>query len=857
MAGPRFGLHLAAALAGAGGMGLQAVWLGRAGLMAGQSAAGAYGPGAYVAGWALGAALAGRSRASVRRGALVGAALTIAGAALAEIARRFDGAGTLRALVALGCVAVASGYFLPLAARASAAARVGALLSCNLLGCLLGAWFVGWFAVSEWGRAPAAGIGLLALMGAFGLLGKFSNGGTYVASAPATPDRLAQVLVALTTLWGLGLEWVCARVAVMWIGSEASQLLLVVAISLLALALGSAVAQRIPLGRLAISLCLAACALGSTWPLFAAGALQWARAYGDVAMALVLVVPTMAPLGAVVPCLHALGEGESGRRLGDLYAAEVAGGLAAGPLVHAFVLPHFGIRGTIALLVVLGAALACVVAWRAGARRAVALLALFGALLGALAASRVPPALFSPKLTDPVLTVRSFREDEHFSVAVVDDGILGERTLLTDQFRAAGNGPDYRYMRALGHLPVLLHPEPERVAVLALGTGTTLGAVSLHDEVRSIDVLEISSAVVAAAPLFDDLQRGALGDHARVRVIIDDGRRTLAGAEARYDVLTMEPLLPDSPFGVYLYTPEFYEVARRALRPGGVYCQWIPPHAVPPETLDALLAAFGRSFPDTRVWLFGTQLLLTGTEGEPRVREERLRALGANCRASLVQLGLDTTDGIASRHVASLAAWEGGTRALLDDDPWIAWRAKASGTAVLAWLPANLERLQQQGSRLSWGDPARDSALVVLREARIAHGWAELAARRGESSPEAPRERALEALAALDPAGRRDPEVLAFREELEFTASLRRGVAALGSGDVATAVREVVTAAELRPERGDVHAYAAAALHAAGDLRAARSAAQKALQSCPQIARTPAGARAMQLGLPADWLAAR
>src|SRR6185436_16077202 len=53
-----------------------------------------------------------------------------------------------------------------------------------------------------------------------------------------------------------------------------------------------------------------------------------------------------------------------------------------------------------------------------------------------------------------------------------------------------------------------------------------------------------------------------------------------------------------------------------------------------------------------------------------------------------------------------------------------------------------------------------------------------------------------------------DPEVRAFAEEREFLEVLRRGVARL-SGDPQGALPDLVRAAELRRERGDVHLYLA------------------------------------------------
>ncbi|MBM3989963.1 MAG: hypothetical protein FJ298_03035 [Planctomycetes bacterium] len=850
-------------------MGLQASWLAHAGLVGGQSVAGAYGPGAYVAGWALGAWLAARAGVGGRALAALGAAWTLGGNALAWALLAPDLPwATARVLLALALCAVGSGWFLTAAARALAARApregIGSLLASNLVGAMCGALALGLFATAQWGRDRALVLSLLLLLASFGLLPRLALA-TKPEAQRSTTDPLAFALVAGTTLCGLGLEWICARVAVMWIGSETAQLTLVVAVALLALAGGAVAARWLGTGARAVTACLCLCALGSLWPLHADRALALVREHGDLPMALVLVVPTLAPLGAVLPLLHARARGESGRRLGDLVRAEVIGALLAGPVLHAGLVASVGIKGTLAALCALAGLLAAVWSLRERDYLGAFGAALVGALLAVAAAQSPAPALSSPKLVDPALRVRFFREDEHFSVAVVDDGVLGERTLLTDQFRAAGNGPDYRYMQALGHLPVLLHPQPRRVAVLALGTGTTLGAVSLHDEVERIEVLEISSAVVEAAALFGELNRGALdrvtlerGDGSeRVAVIVEDGRRTLALRPARYDVVTMEPLLPDSPFGVYLYTPEFYAVARAALAPGGILCQWIPPHALEPDSFVALLQAFSVSFPDARAWLFGTQVLLTGSALAPSVAPQRWSELDSELLATLRELGLGQREELAARHVAELSDWEQPARRLRDWDPWIAWRAKPEGSAVLAWLPANLERLEAHASSLAWGEPERERALAAVRESRRALGWGEFELRRGEIDAQAARARALAPLERLERSWRTDAEVRAVREEIEFLYGMRTGVAELARGNGRAALEALLGAAEARPLRADVHAYVAAALWASGKREAAQVAGERAVTLCPRLAQTPQGARALALGLPPELLGAR
>jgi predicted membrane-bound spermidine synthase len=854
-------LVLAAAFAaGAAGLGIESIVLPLAGLAVGQSLASAFGLGSFVAGWACGAWLAGRSRAPLRRGFVVLAVAVpaVVGAATAGVlALGATGAAarvsTPITLLLIALVALPQGAFLPWLARAASAQRVSALFASNLLGALLGAWSLGYVAVAEWGRLAALALACAAAVLA-ALLGAMASSGTRVdaANVSRTPLR-AGWIVGCATLWTVGLEWLCLRLGVLWIGSQQLALATVIACSLLALALGAAlvplVVPRDGRGVLAV---LMLAAIASTWPLWAAPSLSAARAHGDVATVLVLCVPTLVPLGAVVPTLHRALSGESGARLGALLLHEAWGALAAGPLVHLLLVPSFGLRGAIAALCACGAAAALA---SFGERRAWAASAAVVALAcAALAMQRPQPALASPKLVDPALSIRAFTEDREFAVTVVDDGILGERTLLTDQFRAAGTGRDYRYMRALGHLPVLLHPAPKRVAVVALGTGTTLGAVSMHAEVEQIDVLEISPAVVAMAPHFEAVNRGALSDP-RVRVRIDDARRSLALEHGKYDVITMEPLLPDSPFGVYLYTREFYAVAKRALAPGGVMCQWVPPHALEPEVFDAVLDAFARAFEWKGAWLFGTQVILIGGEREPVFDSETLapRVAGELARELDGLLLADTGD-IANRFVADLARWPACSRPLADTDPWIAFRTKPTGLESLGWLPENLERLLATGGELSPKSLLSEShhrwlGLRALQRARVEFGRAELELRAGRLDAASARDRALAPLrtgAFADPTWERFED---FRDEVEFLYTLRFGVSALQQGEAERALDPLVLATKLRPERGDAHVYLAAARARLGLDEGARAELAKARELCPRIAETPAGLRARELGL--------
>jgi len=959
----------AAALGGMAGLALEVLWLAALGPALGHGRATPVGLGVFLAGWALGAATAGRAAA---RGARP-ARWALGGGALAALASALTLAALVRspaavpvpvALAGLFVTAFGQGIGLPLLAAAFGMRLVWAA---NLAGSVLGGRLAAWDLPEALGRLGATWVAAASALGG-GLLGAFALrrvAGQSVGSG--APRRGIRLEVAL--LMGLGVahlvvvQGVGFRLAGVWFGGHQDSAALILVASLLSLAAGAALcAPLLPRGPVGVALVLGAASLGSLvvglgpaswlgyWPWIDSEVLDLAalaRAR-PLALAVALVAPALVPLGALVPALarcapeREVGPGAAlpreGRRpdnsvggssvggfvsgsvsgsmggsmgghtapaVGALLLHEAWGGLAAACLFPWLLVPRFGLAGALAVgtgALAFALAAAFILGRRRGQRSSGAFaLAAAGAAVCAFALARSPsPALAAPRLANPAYTFLSFHEDADYAVSVVHDGLRDERTLLTDDFRATATGDDYLYMQALGHVPVLLHPAPKRVAVLALGTGTTVGAVARHGAVERIDVLELSRAVVAAAPHFADVNAGALAEglpglldaddgEARVVVHLGDGRRLLRDLAARegavFDVLTMEPLLPDAPFAVHLYTEGFYRDARRALAPGGLTCQWVPPHALAPPVFEAVLDAFSRAHPWSASFLYGTQLLLVGGEREPALDPARFEALAALAAQGLdlAPLGLEDPSGLAAFCIASPVAAaivsRGATRGeqvpvrpLTDADPWIVYRPRPRGVEALGYLPANLARLAGQATPLSeaWatvvgaGGAARREVRLLVLQCRVS--WARevfaSVSRRPATAADLSEVGRLRRQLAGQPF-ERDPAVRWLDAEFRFEHSQSQGLGALAVGDFEGALEHLTRAATERPRRADVHLYiaAAAAREAARERAAGRptsgvgevavQALARSLELCPRILATRAGERALALGLDA------
>jgi len=202
---------------------------------------------------------------------------------------------------------------------------------------------------------------------------------------------------------------------------------------------------------------------------------------------------------------------------------------------------------------------------------------------------------------------------------------------------------DYTTMALAGTLPAMLAEKPEHAFVIGWGTGITAAELASLESMREVQVVEISQAVLDAAPLFDFANQQA-SSNPKIRVIRSDAYRALMRMNRSYDVIVSEPSNPWMTGVEMLFSREFLTAARARLTPGGVYGQWIHQYETSNETLELVLRTYASVFDEIAVW--GTvynDLLLLGFNGErSAVDYYRLaeRAERADYKASLQRAGI-------------------------------------------------------------------------------------------------------------------------------------------------------------------------------------------------------------------------
>src|SRR5262249_8113874 len=91
-------------------------------------------------------------------------------------------------------------------------------------------------------------------------------------------------------------------------------------------------------------------------------------------------------------------------------------------------------------------------------------------------------------------------------------------------------------------------------------------------------------------------------DDPRAEVIVEDARTFLRFSGRRFDVIVGDLVTPWRPGEALLWSVEHFQSVRRALAPGGIFCQWLPPFQLPEKRLRGRAGAVLRRLPGCDVW---------------------------------------------------------------------------------------------------------------------------------------------------------------------------------------------------------------------------------------------------------------
>ena len=178
-----------------------------------------------------------------------------------------------------------------------------------------------------------------------------------------------------------------------------------------------------------------------------------------------------------------------------------------------------------------------------------------------------------------------------------------DRVISINGVNVAGTNPVLRATQKLqAHLPVCLHPAPESVLQIGFGSGGTCYSVSLHREVKSIEVAELNPDVITvASQWFADVNHGVLDDP-RVRVRIVDAKSHVAVTDETYDLILSDSTHPRFRGNAALYARDYFENCARRLRPGGILSTWLPLYGMSVQDVRGILKSIQAVFPHVQVW---------------------------------------------------------------------------------------------------------------------------------------------------------------------------------------------------------------------------------------------------------------
>jgi spermidine synthase len=511
----------------------------------------------------------------------------------------------------------------------------GLLYGANTLGAVVGCLLAGFWLLRIYdihiATFAAAAINLAVAALSFAL----SRGpviDSEVVEAPRGPrDWPVIIAIFCSGAAALGSEIVWTRLMGLMFGATVYSFSIILAVFLAGLAIGTAFASSLVKRvepRAALGWCQMLAALGIAWTAYAISShlpfwpidplLSQAPRYTfeiDMARCIFAILPPALCWGAAFPlAFGAAGAGsDPGRTVGGLYAANTLGAIAGALLVSIVLVPWLGTVGSQRLL--LGVALLGGLVmllprlikedrWQGSAMMTFTL-----CVLGILAWGMrpVPGELiaYGRRIASEIgySTILYTGEGRNTSIAISRWNSNGARQFhVAGKVEASSLAVDMKLQRMLGHIPALMHGNPQSVLIVGFGAGVTAGSFTRYPSIKRIVICELEPLIPPTTTKWFPDENYKVAEDKRTQIHFDDARHYVLTTPEKFDIITSDPIHPFVKGSAALYSKEYFEMVKAHLNDGGIVTQWVPLYESDAASVKSEIATFFQVFPGGMVF---------------------------------------------------------------------------------------------------------------------------------------------------------------------------------------------------------------------------------------------------------------
>jgi spermidine synthase len=321
-----------------------------------------------------------------------------------------------------------------------------------------------------------------------------------------------------------------------------------------------------------------------------------------------IVMPTTILMGIGFPLLASAfidAMKHAGRQFGNFYALNTLGS-SLGPIFVGLVfIPLKGTYSCLAFLAILNLMIGAMLlahVLREESKKVLRTIGVVG-IVALIVVVAVPFPVLIPRTRGGFKVL--FEEDNHVGHTLVVEYDNGFKDVAVNNYAVSTIDPTHTFGSLTMEIPVSLYGRvPEDILVLCVGSGGSWVS-TLKYQSASVTAIDINPAVFRCMPLIhseDVLKELRMP---RMRPVVTDARNFLLLDEKQYDIINIDPAPPiTQPGMVNLHTSEFYALAKRRLKPGGILYQRLSTNVESEILYKALIRSIADVFKDVTIWRF-------------------------------------------------------------------------------------------------------------------------------------------------------------------------------------------------------------------------------------------------------------